>query len=514
MENSRTVNVARNMAVSLFFQTLNLLLKFICRTVFIMTLGIEYLGVNGLFVNVLSILSFAELGIGNAIIYNMYKPLAEQNKEKIKSLMALYSKAYKIIALIIALIGISVMPFLDIIIKSKPNIHEDIRFLYLLFLSNTVISYLYAFKNSIITADQKDYIVVIYRQVFFIIQTVIQTVLLLITHNFVLYLLVQIGCTLLTNIFISKKSDRLYPYIKKEIAEPLESAEIAKIFKEVKALFIYRIGTGISKGIDNIIISALIGIGAVGLASNYVLVISAFTMLLGQLVGAFTASVGNLNAIESEEKKELVFNKIFFINAWLFGFCSVGLFLLLNPFIEIWIGKEYLLPLSVLFALVLNFYISNVHFTAYTYLITMGLFVKGRVGPLIEACLNIFLSIILGKKFGLAGVYLATSIATLLSIGIIDPVLVYKLGFKQNPIKYYIKYYGLGLIFLLMYFITSLFVKLINFGGVLAFIVQVIVVTIVFNSLMFVIFRRTTVFKELKAAITIIIKRKLGFRTL
>lgn len=497
INDTRTVNVARNMLFAVTFQVVNLLFKFIGRTVFIRYLGVDYLGVNGLFTNVLSILSFTELGIGNAIIFHMYKPLAEKDYEKTKSLMALYSKAYKIIGSVVAIAGLAIIPFIDLIIKEKPNINDDILIIYLLFLFNTVISYFYVYKKSLIIADQKNYVVLIYQNIFYIIQIIAQIIILLTTKNYILYLVAQIVCTFLNNVLNSHKADKMYPYLKNGRSKSLTKLEISKIFTDVKALSIYRFGTGISNGIDNIIISSILGITAVGLVSNYVLIISAIKSITVPLMGSFTASLGNLNAIESTEKKESTFGKVFFISAWLYGFCAVGLLLFINPFIEIWIGKTYLLEEIVVLSLALNFYVSNIHFTAYTYLTTMGLFSKGKVGPFIEASLNIILSIVLGRYLGLAGIFFATSIASLLSIGLIDPILVYRIGLKQNPIKYYVNYFIFIVIFTLLSFSIKSTIYLISIEGILGFTLKLLIMVIEFNVLMFLIFHRTKVFKEI-----------------
>lgn len=187
MQNSRTANTAKNASFGLVSQILNIILSFISRTVFIYVLGVEYLGINGLFTNILMLLSFAELGIGNAIIYGMYKPLAMDDKEKLKSLMALYAKAYKAIGLFVFTAGLLVVPFMEYIIKDTPNISENITLIYVLFLLNTSISYFFVYKKSIITADQKNYVVLFYQQLFKVGQTLAQVLFLWLNGYFILY---------------------------------------------------------------------------------------------------------------------------------------------------------------------------------------------------------------------------------------------------------------------------------------------------------------------------------------
>ena len=302
MQNSRTANTARNATFGLVSQIINIVLSFISRTIFISVLGAEYLGINGLFTNILMLLSFAELGIGNAIIYGMYKPLATDDKEKIKSLMALYAKAYKLIGTFVFVVGLLVIPFMDLIIKEVPNITENIILIYILFLLNTSLSYFFVYKKSIITVDQKNYIVLLYQQLFKVLQTVLQITFLWLTGNYLIFLFIQITITLLENIYVSQKADKMYPFLKEKKIESLDKGERHQIFANIKALFLYKFGSVILNGTDNIIISALIGITAVGINSNYVLIISAISAVVGQIMNGFTASIGNLNAVAAKER--------------------------------------------------------------------------------------------------------------------------------------------------------------------------------------------------------------------
>lgn len=501
MKSSRTSNSIRNSSWALVSQVIDILLNFVSRTIFIQILGVEYLGINGLFTNVLMLLSFAELGIGQAIIYSMYKPLAVNDEEKIKSLMALYSKAYKAIGSFVFVAGLAVIPFMEYIIKDAPNITENIILIYCLFLVNAALSYFFVYKHSIIMADQKNYLIVLYRQAFRIIQIILQIIFLIVTGEYIAFLLIQILFTFLNNAYMAKKTDKMYPFLKVGKAKPLERSESQGIFKNIRAMFLYKFGSVVLNGTDNIMISALIGVGAVGLTSNYLLILTAVTTMAGQIMNGFTASIGNLNAVSDTNSKERVFNRIFFLSVWMYGFLSIGLFLYLNPLIDLWLGEEFVLSQSVVFALVLHFYINSVHFTAYTYRTTMGLFVKGRMAPVLAAVVNIVLSLWLGKKYGLVGIFLATSIARFFTTGIVDPVLIYKHGFKKNPIHYYRRYFGLSGICILVGGLVAYIVQWINVGNVLGFVLAVGLVTLLFNSFMIAIFWRTDDFQDIKTRI-------------
>lgn len=508
MEESRTKNSVNNFKFGALTQVLNTLINFAVRTVFIKMLGAEYLGVNGLFSNILTVLSFAELGIGNAIIYSMYKPVAEANNEKTKSLMKLYKETYIIIGLTVLGIGILIIPFLNFMIKNPPNISENLILIYLLFLINTSLSYFFTYKKSIISANQKEYIVNKYKLIFNIIKSILQIGFLIVTHNFIIYLIIQILCTFIENAFVSKKADKMYTYLKDENVQSIDKKEKNKIFKNVKALVMYKFGSVILNGTDNIIISKILGVVSVGILSNYTLIVNAVTSVLGNALAGFTASVGNLNATADKKQKESVFYDIMFITTWIYGFCSIALLILLNSFIKIWIGNSYLLQYSSVIAIVLHFYINGVQFAGYTYRTTAGLFIKGKNTPIIAAILNIILSILLGYKIGLTGILLATSISRLLTTTWFDPYIIHKYEFKSSPIKFLRNY--------IIYFITVV----INFGvcysitsfigeGVVNFIIKSIIVVIVSNAIFIICFMRREEFKNILERVKILFNKNI-----
>lgn len=508
-ERSRAKNVTINSSVSLLCQVLNLLLNFLTRTIFIKTLGVEYLGVNGLFTNILTILSFAELGIGNAIVFNLYKPLAQNDNEKISSLMHLYKKAYTIIGLFVMGAGVLVTPFLRVIIKTKPNISENISLLYILFLINTAVSYFFVYKKNIIIADQKNYITLVVTQVTTIIKVILQTIFLLLTHNFIVYLIIQIMCTLVENFVCSALADRMYPYLKKDAATPLSEAETKSIFANVKALAIYKFGSVILNGTDNILISMLLSVRDVGLASNYTLLINSANSIIGKVIDAFTASVGNLNAESNPKKQYDVFKKIMFISSWIYGFATVGIYLVSRDFIITWIGEDYLLGTLVVFSICFDFYVKGVQAAPYMYRTTSGLFLQGKIAPIIAAIVNLVLSVILCQYVGLAGIFIATPISRLVSTVVIDPYLIYKYTFKRNVSEFFLMYIGYIVLFGILTVICYFAIKFITIIGWIGVIVKIIVVTIVFNSLMVIVFCRTRMFKELFYTAKKIILRKI-----
>ena len=307
MPKTRTQNVMRNMWVGTLFQILSLILGFVNRTIFIKILGAEYLGLNSLFTNILTILSFAELGIGNAIIFSMYKPLSTGDEQKLKKLTNFYKQTYLKIGTIMLVVGLSITPFVPRIIESVPKISESIYLIYILFVVDSAVSYFFSYRTCIITADQKNYIIITYTHIFKIAQMILQLVILYFTHNYMLYLILQITNTIITQIFLSYKSRKMYPYLKEINNEHLEDKEKKSILNNVKTLFIYKFGSVILNGTDSIIISKKLGLTILGLYSNYLLIINALAQIISQVLNAFTSSIGNLIAQKDVQKDKNVF---------------------------------------------------------------------------------------------------------------------------------------------------------------------------------------------------------------
>ena len=286
---SRIENSIKNVKSGALAQIVNKIMQFIVRTVFIKMLNSEYLGINGLFTNILTILSFAELGVGTAIVYSMYKPIAEDNKKKINSLMKLYKKSYNYIGITIFILGLFVLPFLNKIVGNVNNVKESLSIIYILFLINSASSYFFSYKKSIIIAHQKQNIIDIFDSVFYLVKSMIEVIALIVFKNFIVYIVIGIIATLAENICISKKADKLYPFLLNKESDDLSKNEKSKIFSNVKSLVIYKFGGIIMNGTDNILISYLINVSTVGLCSNYIMIISAIKSILSNALNGITA---------------------------------------------------------------------------------------------------------------------------------------------------------------------------------------------------------------------------------
>ena len=414
------------------------LLNFISRTVFIYSISADYLGINGLFASVLGVLSLSELGFGMAMGYSLYRPAAENDIEKIKSLMKLYRTAYRVIAVTVALLGISILPFLHYIIKGGEGI-EHIKIYYLIFLFNTVSSYFVSYKYSFLNAQQQSYIVNNLTTVFNIIMVSGQIIVLVIYKSYIAYLLVQMLVQLLMKIYSSVYIDKMYPFLNDKNVKPLDVEEKKKIQTNIKALIIHKIGEISVYQSDNIIISSFINIATVGLVSNYVLITGFFNTFINVFFNSLTGTIGNYLAGSTPDDQRKLFQLLDFAGFILFSFSAVCIYALIQPFILILWGKDYVLTTGFLSVYLFNFFITGQRMAIQQVKIAGGVFVQDKFLPLAQSFVNVFASIILVQFWGINGVFAGTVIAGLLP-SLVRPYIVFKHLFKCSPVNYYIEY--------------------------------------------------------------------------
>lgn len=434
---NRTVNSFRNVIAAIGGQMMNNVLKFLCRTAFIYTLGKEYLGISSLYANILTILSISELGFSSAITYSLYQPLAEQDFPTIRALMDFYRKAYQCIGLVILGLGICLMPFLPNLMSGVTD-KVNIYLYYILYLVQTAVSYLFfAYKSVLLIADQKKYLNDMIMYLVQICMNFIQILILLICQSFFLYTVTAIFSSVLQNIVIARVVDRKYLYLKLP-SEKLTRSQRKEVITRVYAMALYRISTAVGNATDNLIISANIGIVVAGLYDNYYMIIQIVQKLITSIFQAFTSSLGNLYIMESREQNEFMFRCLNFLNNWLLTFCSVCFMVLLQPFVELWAGKEYLLSMSVVMIIVLNFTTNYWQNVVQIYKNASGIFVKGKYRAVATAVLNLVISIILVRRIGLAGVFIGSIVSRLVTTWWYDAWLLYRHGFGKSPCKYYL----------------------------------------------------------------------------
>ncbi len=504
----RSTNSIKNVIVAAIMNGITIIIGFVAQRVFIQTLGTEYLGINGLFTNILSMLGIIELGLGSAIIYHLYKPIAEENNEEIKSLMLFYKIGYRVIGFIIAVIGLFVIPFLPVIV-GKVTIPENIIYIYLLFLMDIVASHLLTYKRSILYANQKTYVINLVHIGYLIIMNVIQLILLVSTQNYILYLWIKIICRILENIAITLIANHMYAYIKDKQVKPLDTKVRKSIFTKVRGLIYHKIGTFIVLGTDNIIISSFLGVVTVGLYSNYNLIIQSLNNLFSQVFTSITASVGNLLVENDKRKSYQVYKKILFFNSWIYALASTGLLCVIEPFVAVWIGKEYILAFGVLIMLVINFYLQGIRKTANTFKEAAGIFYEDRFVPLWESLINIIASIILVKLFGLMGVFMGTVISTFVLFFYSYPKYVYKPLFERSSKQYvmdYIPYLVGTMLSIIITYIATSWIQVDN--TILQIVINVILVIMIPNLIHLLLFHKTEEFRYYKGLFKKIGKKK------
>lgn len=491
---SRTEYSVLNIITGLGGYALNTVLGLVCRMVFTRTLSAEYLGVSGLFTNILSMLSLAELGIGSAIVYALYKPLAVDDKEKVASLVKFYGQCYRVIGVAVAVIGVALMPFLHLLI-GEPNIQESIYLLYGLYLFNAASTYFFSYRASLLMAAQQNYIVTGVNYIITVAQSVLQIIWLFATRHYIGYLIIQCVGVFIYNIVVSYIARKEYPYIAGKNIKPLDKDEKGALVRNIRALVIWKLCGLLVNSTDNIIITFFNGLATVGLASNYTLLSGTLNSLLNQLFNGITASVGNLNAVESKEKKIAMFNIINLANFWLFGCASIGIFVVSTDIVRLLFGSSYVLPISIPFVIALNFYMVGMQSAVWTYKNTMGLFRQGRYLLIVTAAINLACSIWLGKMWGLFGILFATAISRALTNTWYDPYAVFKYGLEEKVSIYFKKYGQYALILPLAGAICYGICALIHISALVDVILKFVICCVVPNLVFFLCFHKKEEFQ-------------------
>lgn len=438
---SRTTNSLRNAGTAMAGQLLSSLLRFVCRTVFLNTLGKEYLGISGLYANVLTILSISELGISTAITYSLYEPLARQDRQTVISIMTFFRRAYRVIALVILALGLALMPALPHLmtgVTDKVNIYQY----YLLYLAQTVISYLFfSYKSILLIADQKKYAVDYATYACQTVATLTQVVSMLTQRSFLAYTLLEIGKVVMQNVVAAILTDRRYPWLRQK-APKLEPERKKQVFRGIYALFLNKLAVTVGTATDNLIISSRVSVVMLGLYNNYDMILAIVMKLLKNSFVAFTSSLGNLFATEDRVRGAFVFRCLDMLNGCLVAVCSVCFLCLFQPFIRLWAGAEYLLGNGVMVVIVLNFATNFYQNVVQIFREASGVFVRGKYRPLFTAVLNLGLSLILVEKYGIVGVFWGSIISRMVTAWWYDAWLLHRVCFHVSPLRYYLSCLG------------------------------------------------------------------------
>lgn len=437
----RAAHIEKNLKFAMAGELLLAALKFLSRRVFVLLLGREYLGLNGLFTDVLSMLSLAELGFSASITYSLYRPVAQGDTETIKSLVRLYRRVYRTVGMVVLAAGLSLTPFLNFFVKKMPEDIPYIPLIYVLNLANASISYFFAYKSTLLFVYQKKYVETAIRAAVSLGATAAQIGVLLLTRNYLYYLFLAIGATIVQNAAVSIQADRLYPYLREKNVRPLPPEILGEIRRNVRAMLLHRIGAVAVFNTDNLLISKFVGVATAGLYSNYVMIRSFLNIMVGALFDVITPALGNLAATETEEGKRTAFRRLDFFSAWLFGWMSICLFCLYDPFIDLWLGEGYLLPVPAVLLIVVNFYVTSMRTPVINTKSVLGLFWDDRHKSIVEAAFNLVVSVLLAQRWGVEGIMAGTLISTLAFPFWCEPLVLYSRGLHMSAGEYFKGYF-------------------------------------------------------------------------
>ncbi len=505
---SRSSKSFRNVAVGICVQAIETVLKFVSRTIFIRTLSIAYLGVNGLFTEVLTMFSLAELGLGGAMGYALYKPLHDDDKEKIASLMQFYRNAYMIIGCGVFFIGCLFSPFLRSFIKQPDDIKESIVVIYFIYLFNVVFSYFLSYRFTLLTSDQKTYVIQSVKAGISITRTIIQVAILICWHSFYAYLAAEAILIFINNIILYTYVGKHYPYLSDSVPK-LPRSEKRSIFINIKALSIYKITTLLVNSTENTLIGIFVGLKEVGYYSNYLIFVYLGTTFMASIFGNISPSVGSLNAENDTRRSMEVFKAIHLMNFWLYGLFGIGLIVCLEPLISIWLGEEFLLGMPMVLVIVSNFYIKGMQNAVWVFKDTYGLFRYGQYMAVVQAILHLSLASLLGWKFGMIGILMAAGMARLATTVWYDSMALFRHGFKINPRIYYTSYLSYALLFIFTSLLTYYVAQTIPCKNLLGLLGIIIISLFIPNLLFCLFFQKRPEFKLIQARLYSLAQSKL-----
>ena len=462
MQKSRTANSIRNSAVVIICKMISIVFSFVTRTVFINFLGKNILGIEGLFTNIITILNLADLGLSTAVIFLMYKPIAEGNDKKTSAILNYLNRFYFIIGFVVIGIGLAITPVIPHLVNLETQI-DHLYLYYILTIVSTGTSYFFASRRCIFEASQNSYIVTIIDAIVSIISSIVKLSILILTRNYALYLVVTIVINFCSNLFIYFYGNKKFTYLKQYSKEKLNDNEKKDLFKNVGAVVSHKVGSVLVNGTDNLLISVLLSTILVGIYSNYLMVINIIMGLVTIAISAITPSIGNLKETSTDiENDYKVFKLINFVTYWMVSVTAICLFCLLNPFISAWLDNTYLFDWTTVLLLCGNYYISSMRHSVGVFATAAGYFKKTWYKPYMEGIINLVASIVLAKLIGINGIFLGTTFSLLLGSFWVDPIVTFKHWFKKSPAKYFLGYILEFLIVILLGLSCYFAVKYIN----------------------------------------------------
>lgn len=491
MKINRTRNATRNMIFGILQKVYSLAVPFLMRTLMIYFMGVQYLGLNSLFTSILQVLNLTELGVGSAMVFSMYDPIASDDTNRICKLMRLYKIYYRVIGLIIAVVGCILIPFIPMLISKNsletlPN-DVNVYVLYVLNLAATVLTYwLFAYKNCLFQAHQRDDVTKKVLLITNTIQYALQILSICFFKNYYIYCVVALFTQTLTNLSTAFLANKFYPRYK--AIGKLPKDDIKNINHRIRDLFTSKIGSVAVNSADTIVISAFLGLTALAVYQNYFYIITALIGIIQIILNACTAGIGNSLIVETKEKNFKDFRTFAFILAWIVGFCTVCLLCLFQPFMKIWVGEELMLNFSAVIFFCIYFFVQEFNSLFNLYKDAGGIWHKDRWRTLITALANLIMNLIMVQFWGIYGVLASTFLATIF-IGM--PWLLHNLFttmFEKKYLKSFCKhlfyYSAVTIISSVLTYLICYFVNITNDWGLFAF---RLVICLILPNILFVI---------------------------
>jgi len=519
---TRTQNSFFNYITDQLSTILVIFLNFVTRSVFIRYLGTSFLGIEGLFTNIFSMLSLAELGFGSAIVFKLYKPIEEHDYHRIQVLLKLYRQVYRVVGAVVVCLGLCLIPFLPKLVKDYATLGQlglNPVVIFLMYLFNTASSYwVFAYKTAFVQANQKTYMLTVIGYAVSILNSVGQILALVLTRNFYIYLAVQIAFVVIRNLVWAFVCDRKFPYARKKVEESVSKEERKDFWKDCSALFLYRISNVMIGGSDNIVLSALLGLNAVGLYYNYTTVKNSIDSILYSFLRSIQASLGSIYSTGNLEWSRLIFRVVNLFTVWIYGVGGIGVAVLLNEFITLWVGPDFVVtswtvngvtvatPVAILMGIEL--YTTGQKYYCGSFRNAMGLFQELKYRPLVSVLVNLTFSILLVPHIGIAGCVVSTIIAALSVNLIVDPLIIHKKALKQSPMQYYLR----NLLYKLVMGSSGVIVwhvcRLIPTPGIFGFIIRGVVCVILPSLIFSACFFRTQEYRFLVSSVKSLIPHK------
>lgn len=505
---SRQDIAIKNSTVGLLSRLITLFFQFWTRRIFVQYLGVEMLGISSTFSSILNTLSLAELGFHSAVVYSLYKPLADNDYDKVNEIINVLKVIYRSIGILFIVTGMICCPFLRFVI-SGVEISGTVYAIFIIQMLNSACSYFLAYKRSLFHADRRGYITKEIDTGMTIVFSLIKVIVVIKTSNYIAYITLTTLQTIISNVFVHIMSRKNYPYLRRT---QFNVGIFKDIWSNVKALFMGKIAGYVYFSTDNLVISSIIGTVSVGYLVNYTTIISSIRSLTESILGPICPIIGHMLAEDSDTvKHEKIFRSYSYIRYVIACVTIIPTIVLLQSFISVWIGKNYLLPVSIVWLCCFDLYIHLVHTSLCDFVNGSGLFKEDKNIEIAGAVTNLVTSIFLAYKIGMVGVLIGTIISQML-FWICRSNLVYKHCFGEVK-SGFVKYWSVNLVYALLFFIVSFTMSLvyqkINVDSfVLRFVIGGIGCEVVILITHFIVFGRTEEFKQLESIVLYILKKK------